>query len=421
MYVLSVHRLADSVSSACTVACAVLLLFAGLGSAWAQPAPAASKPPVQTAAEPVLPKSIKSLTDAQGAKEALAVGLNNDLSVIVDTESPLDPTHFSLFLNGQEIKGLDDTDYDDARHALIFHLKRSAKNEQAWNGLLGAPMSLTRPVSVALGYRNSAAHAARPTMIEGETGKQPTFKLVILSPIRLVTAVFAIALLCTLVLGGARHSTALRDNLLPQIPKNRQTFSLGRCQMAFWFTLIFTSYVFLYIILGDANVLNEQALMLMGIASATALAAVAVDVQKDTQADAVNSALRAIGITNYTDVLGLELEIAQRQDLLVKELSAAIRDQIRLEIDDRRNKLKVYKENIQAFTSVSWFDDITTDINGTALHRLQVVCWTALLGVIFLFEVWRDLGMPQFSSTLLALMGISGAGYVGFKYPESQH
>jgi hypothetical protein len=33
---------------------------------------------------------------------------------------------------------------------------------------------------------------------------------------------------------------------------------------------------------------------------------------------------------------------------------------------------------------------------------------------------WRDLIMPQFSETLLALMGISAGTYIGFKIPERQ-
>ena len=51
---------------------------------------------------------------------------------------------------------------------------------------------------------------------------------------------------------------------------------------------------------------------------------------------------------------------------------------------------------------------------------LQVFCWTCVLGAVFLFGVYRNLAMPNFSNTLLALMAISSAGYVGFKYPEAQ-
>jgi hypothetical protein len=44
------------------------------------------------------------------------------------------------------------------------------------------------------------------------------------------------------------------------------------------------------------------------------------------------------------------------------------------------------------------------------------------LGVVFIVGVYRDLAMPpDFSGTLLALMGISSAGYVGFKYQEKNN
>jgi hypothetical protein len=44
-----------------------------------------------------------------------------------------------------------------------------------------------------------------------------------------------------------------------------------------------------------------------------------------------------------------------------------------------------------------------------------------VLGLVFLIGVYRDLAMPEFGNTLLALMAISSAGYVGFKYPEKNN
>jgi hypothetical protein len=41
-----------------------------------------------------------------------------------------------------------------------------------------------------------------------------------------------------------------------------------------------------------------------------------------------------------------------------------------------------------------------------------------MLGAVFIIGVYRDLAMPEFGSTLLALMAISNAGYVGFKMQE---
>jgi hypothetical protein len=44
--------------------------------------------------------------------------------------------------------------------------------------------------------------------------------------------------------------------------------------------------------------------------------------------------------------------------------------------------------------------------------------WTLILGVIFVGSVYHNLEMPQFSATLLGLMGISSGTYLGFKVPE---
>jgi hypothetical protein len=46
--------------------------------------------------------------------------------------------------------------------------------------------------------------------------------------------------------------------------------------------------------------------------------------------------------------------------------------------------------------------------------------WTLVLGVIFCVSVYNSLEMPEFSATLLGLMGISSGTYLGFKVPEKQ-
>ena len=68
--------------------------------------------------------------------------------------------------------------------------------------------------------------------------------------------------------------------------------------------------------------------------------------------------------------------------------------------------------------SKNWLIDVLTDINGISLHRFQILIWTIVLVSIFLFEVWKYLAMPEFSTTLLGLMGISSGTYIGFKFPE---
>jgi hypothetical protein len=281
------------------------------------------------------------------------------------------------------------------------------------------------------------------------------------SPLRLGFAVAAIILVLYMVWGHARSNTTLRDNLLPQLPPGSQPYSLARWQMAFWFVLIFASFIFLYVLLWDYNTISDQALGFMGISATTALAAVAVDVLKNSPADDANRALQALGLNAYADVLRVREEIAVRKtqipaaenDLAAKKAAAEqakaaahgahgntgpaaaakaaaeladsaqrYLQQLQAEIQDRNNILRTYDDRSRPFVTQGWLKDITTDINGPTVHRVQVLCWTMALGFVFLVGVYRDLTMPaDFSGTLLALMGISSAGYVGFKYPEKNN
>lgn len=61
--------------------------------------------------------------------------------------------------------------------------------------------------------------------------------------------------------------------------------------------------------------------------------------------------------------------------------------------------------------------DILGDENGVCFDRLQMAVWTVVLGLVFVIEVVNDLNMPDFSPTLLGLMGISSGTYIGFKLP----
>jgi hypothetical protein len=354
----------------------------------------------------------------------------------------LDASQYALFFNGREVAALDGTVYDSVRHAFGFHLARNDQNKPIWTDLLGSPTTtLHRPVVVALGIR-STDKSPLPT-ISGDA-LNATFQLRIFSWQLLLVAVAATAFVLYLVWGHAKKRSTLRDNLLPQLDAARQPYSLARWQIAFWFTLIFASFLFLLILLWDTNTISAQALSLMGIAGVTGLASVAVDAVKDSPADAANRGLQALGLNSYEDVTRVKQEIADRQAELSTLPAAPTtappssvtpggaassttvspgdrRKQLVTEIQDRNNVLRTYEDKIKAFVSQGWFTDITTDLNGTALHRLQSFIWTIAVGVVFLISVYRDLSMPDLNTSLLTLMGISGAGYVGFKIPESNN
>jgi hypothetical protein len=71
-------------------------------------------------------------------------------------------------------------------------------------------------------------------------------------------------------------------------------------------------------------------------------------------------------------------------------------------------------------TTGSFLQDLLTNADGYAFHRLQMFIWTLVLGVIFIVTVATTLSMPDFGNELLALMGISSGTYLGFKFPENK-
>jgi hypothetical protein len=154
--------------------------------------------------------------------------------------------------------------------------------------------------------------------------------------------------------------------------------------------------------------------------------------------------LQALGLFTYADVQRVRDEITDRQIQLKALLAAPAAVTapavlvvatahaqasasppaqpsiagVQTEIQDRLNILRTYEDKTQAFETQGWFKDITTDLNGASLHRVQAFLWTWVLGAVFVIGVYRDLAMPEFGSALLALMAVSNAGYVGFKIQE---
>ncbi|MEH2433122.1 MAG: hypothetical protein V7K25_02515 [Nostoc sp.] len=143
---------------------------------------------------------------------------------------------------------------------------------------------------------------------------------------------------------------------------NRNPFSLSISQLAFWTFLIFGAYLIIYGITGDyTNILTQQSLILLGINSVT--------------------------------TVGTSL------------------------IDGQGNENK--KKGSQR-VSEGFFYDILSDINGVNFHRFQTFIWTVALGLFFVWEVLKNLAMPEFDETLLTLQGISAATYLGLRGQE-QH
>lgn len=166
--------------------------------------------------------------------------------------------------------------------------------------------------------------------------------------------VLILAVGIALVRLGAK-SGLLRDT--NSVASNVRTYSLARVQMAWWFFIVFASYVWLWVVAEGMPELSAQALGLMGVGSGTYLAAAGVDAGKQNQ---------------FGESEGFWL-------------------------------------------------DILSDAQGLALYRFQMLAFNILFGVLFLVYVVQHVSMPQFDGNILTLLGMSAGTYAGFKIPEKQN
>jgi hypothetical protein len=177
-----------------------------------------------------------------------------------------------------------------------------------------------------------------------------------------IVAVGAASMLCLVAAFTifAANSTVLRDNASKDANGRPDgTYSLGRTQMALWLGLSVAGFIFLWLTLGFyLNVITPAILVLLGINGVTGLAAILMDKPKDP----VNPPPPA--------------------------------------------------------KSQGFFTDITCDSEGAKLQRIQIIMWTCILAVIFVWNVVRSFVFVNFDTNLLLLMGIASSTYLGFKTQE---
>lgn len=171
-------------------------------------------------------------------------------------------------------------------------------------------------------------------------------------------AIAVVLLVWGLLIYLASHSALLRDpySRTPKPDLEQRTFSLAKTQMAWWFAIIFASFVFLWLVTGEMPSLSGQALALLGISSATTMAS-----------------------------LGISADRTPPEG-----------------------------------TSGVFFRDLLSDGSGITIQRFQMLVMTIALGLMFLIQVATRLTMPEFDASLLTLLGISAGTYVGLKIPEDK-
>jgi hypothetical protein len=274
-----------------------------------------------------------------------------------------------LFVEGKELNDVAPISLDQGSNTLSFQLQRTTRNKDVWTPLLRYPMSEPiRPLKFSAGLLGTSpllvGDPARDTWlwVIGWNGWTVAWLVV-----------FVLLLLIFLVL--AVSSDVLRSPELDSA--GRHPYSLSRTQAAFWLFVTSMSFVFIWMVTGDLATLNASILALIGISSGTYLASTLLETPGATTSPAPAAA--ATPASNLQKALN----------------------------------------TIQSFPFIGRFlGDILADRDGISVHRFQIFVWTIVLGIIFIVSVCNELSMPEFNATLLALMGISSATYVGAKLTQ---
>ena len=337
-------------------------------------------------------------------------GLRDRIWVEVDRlleaveKDKINPRELVLYLNGQEVKGMKPVAIKGPQQNWLgFDLVRTADSDPVWRTLLGSPTKDYRKVDVSVGFSGKG-----PIPVTAGKPWQPFMYLRMYYPRWVFVALAILIVLVVLFVIEARRGGLIHDSDPPSPPPGKmKPYSLALTQAAWWFFIVLGSFGFIYLITGDYNTISDQALILMGLGTGTALGAFMINATKRDGADAQLSTLRP-------QEAQLTADIAQTNDPVTLA-------EKRAKLVELRKQIAEAESGLSKPVSESFRKDLLTDVNGIALHRFQMVAWTFVLGLIFVIGVYRNLAMPEFSTTLLVLMGISAGTYLGFKIPERQN
>ena len=332
-----------------------------------------------------------------------------------------DATKLVPFINGRAIRGNYPEEIHPDKSRLHFHFEIRPENKEVWIDLLGEPHSARRPVTFSIGLENQSPFDS----VFGETN--PVL-LTVISPVYGVIALVVALSTLILFLGLARRTNIIREPGPNPGGGKLKPYNLGRTQMAFWFFLVYVSYQVIWLITGALDTITPSLLGLMGISAGTALSEALIDSGKDTAQGGQLLDLAAEKTSLEPNIAELETQLAGLNSKTTPAPEDATnRDSLNKQLQDSRTRLAQVSRQLQALTPASstrvssgFLQDILGDASGYSFHRFQIFAWTIVLGIIFVSSVYNSLTMPEFSATLLGLMGLSSGTYIGFKFPEQK-
>jgi hypothetical protein len=267
---------------------------------------------------------------------------------------------------------------DNGVFRFVFPIDDTPEDRAEWNKLRNIRAEF-RPVSISVAFDlEGLPHTFRTklgsSLDSGASGgPEQQFEFMVYSRFRAAAFALGYVLFIAIFFLFARVPNLIRDPDGP-IRDGKHVFSLSRCQLAWWFFVILAAWIFLWLTTWSRDTLNQTALIVSGIGSAAALSGVIAGKVRDS-----------ITESSLADV---QVQVGQRPAF--------------------------FRAGPGAFLY-----DLLSDRDTVGFHRFQLLVWNVILGAVFLWQTWSDLSMPEFNATLLGLLGLSAATFVGMKMTPS--
>jgi hypothetical protein len=353
-----------------------------------------------------------------------------------------------LYLGGRAMKGTNARLVDSQPQTWEVQLLRDSAAKEEWEAVLGSPRLKSRKVRVGLGPASGPEYpyVNRDSVQMSLKIVRPVWFWTTLALWIALLVVFVVLVLTTGILrdsapppdppatgaspNAATGPTATADLPLWAWSRRRaaarlayanRPYSLGRSQMAFWFVVVTTAFLAIWLVTGDySGVITWQSLLLLGLATSTGVAARIIesrrrDIQEAHAAEkpALEAAVTAAK-ARVTDPQALQDQKTDGPKPIDPEQADAAAALKRAEAE----LAALDAETPDAPPSRRFLRDILNDDGEPSLARFQHVAWTLILGAVYLNAAYQTLTLPTLEPVLLVLLGISGATYIGFKAAE---
>ncbi|HZN00870.1 MAG TPA: hypothetical protein VFB70_15810, partial [Pyrinomonadaceae bacterium] len=203
----------------------------------ASPTPAgATQPSPSPSPSPSPPRVIRMLGDVE---------LDDVLELHIQGLEKWAETHdvnkLVPYIDGRAIRGNYPEELHVDRGRIIYHLEITPENRKTWIDLLGEPNSMKKPVTLSVGLEDGSA-------FDSVHERDNMVTMTVISPVYGIVSLLIIGATFVLLVWLARSTNIIRERGPAPAPGKRRPYNLGRAQMAFWFFLIYSSYLTIWLI-----------------------------------------------------------------------------------------------------------------------------------------------------------------------------